>query len=215
MNMKNLANWLLMLAILAFTACQSDPGTASGAEAETTGKPLNIGDKASDFELKDFEGRSFKLSDLKRPDGKVPRGYVVLFSNLNCPYAKAYETRSIELANTIKADGYILVVINTPYKDMGTYITAEMMREEAVRMAYPFFFLNDTDGSVAAKFGATALPEAFVFDADRKLLYTGRFDDNFENPNEVKLPYVERAIQLIESGQKPQPEKTKAIGCNI
>jgi hypothetical protein len=62
----------------------SEPGALNDGYA--------VGDKATDFELKNVDGEMISLSDYQ--DAK---GFLVIFTCNTCPYAVAYEDRIIAL----------------------------------------------------------------------------------------------------------------------
>ncbi|HEX8330950.1 MAG TPA: redoxin domain-containing protein [Hymenobacter sp.] len=66
-----------------------------------------VGDKAADFKLKNIDGKMVSLAD-----NKAAKGYIVVFTCNTCPYAKAYESRIIELNSKYAAKGYPVVAIN-------------------------------------------------------------------------------------------------------
>lgn len=55
----------------------------------------------------------------------------------------------------------------------------------------------------------------FLLDINRVVKYIVAIDDNVDSPADVKEKYFENAIAALESGKKPSPETTKAIGCGI
>ena len=58
-------------------------------------------------------------------------------------------------------------------------------------------------------------PEAFAFDKDRKLVYCGAIDDNYDDPGAVKQHYLRNALDALLAGQKPAITQTPAVGCTI
>jgi hypothetical protein len=68
---------------------------------------------------------------------------------------------------------------------------------------------------VARAFGATRTPEAYLFDADGKLVYHGAIDDNAREPRKVKKRYLESALKSVASGRSVAVSETKALGCTI
>src|SRR5690606_3003028 len=61
-------------------------------------------------------------------------------------------------------------------------------------------------------YGALATPHIFIFDADRKLRYQGRFDDG-----EVKPPKSHDAIDALEAvlaGRPVERPVTRVFGCS-
>ena len=59
-----------------------------------------VGDHAADFKLKNVDGKTVSLSDF--PNAK---GFIVVFTCNNCPYAKAYQDRIIALDQKYKTQG--------------------------------------------------------------------------------------------------------------
>jgi hypothetical protein len=55
----------------------------------------------------------------------------------------------------------------------------------------------------------------FVFDHGRKLRYTGKIDDNWQNPAAVKKHYLREALDALLAGAAPAEAETHAIGCTI
>src|ERR1700727_2758033 len=67
----------------------------------------SVGDKATDFKLKNIDGKIVSLADFK--DAK---GFIVVFTCNHCPFAKAYEDRIIALNTKYKSQGYPVIAIN-------------------------------------------------------------------------------------------------------
>jgi hypothetical protein len=55
----------------------------------------------------------------------------------------------------------------------------------------------------------------FLFDADRKLVYHGAIDDNYDNPQGVESTYLRDAIEAVLSGDEPEIKTTSPVGCTI
>src|SRR5690606_32298897 len=67
----------------------------------------NVGDKATDFKLKNVDGKLTSLADFK--DAK---GFIVTFTCNHCPFSVAYEDRIVTLDKKYAAKGYPVVAIN-------------------------------------------------------------------------------------------------------
>jgi alkyl hydroperoxide reductase subunit AhpC len=91
----------------------------------------------------------------------------------------------------------------------------ESMVERAKAKRYNFPYLRDAIQGVAKAYGATHTPQLFVFDKDRKLRYTGKIDDNWQNPGAVKRQYLREALDALLQGGAPAEAQTHAIGCTI
>jgi thiol-disulfide isomerase/thioredoxin len=193
---------------------------ALSRSAQQKVETLEIGRQAPDFNLPGVDGRNYRLSDFA--DAKI---LVVVFTCNHCPTAQAYEDRIKKLASDYKNKGVAVVAIspNDPlairldelgYTDMSD--TFEEMKIRAGDKGYNFPYLYDGETqAVARAYGPVATPHLFIFDSQRKLRYTGRFDDSEKKPNQVKSKDAINAIEAILAGRKVPVKKTMAFGCSI
>ena len=184
--------------------------TAAEAVKNTVKDGLAVGDKATDFKLKNIDGKMMSLSDMA--DAK---GYIVTFTCNHCPYAVMYEDRLIELHNTYAPKGYPVVAINPNDPAAQPKDSFDEMIVRAKEKAFPFPYLFDDGQKVYPQFGATRTPHVYLLDKDMTVRYIGAIDDNHEDATAVKVKYVENAIAAMEGGKEPDPSFTKAIGCTI
>ena len=82
-------------------------------------------------------------------------------------------------------------------------------------MLYDFRYAIDKNHEIADAFGATRTPEAYLFNRDMVLAYTGAIDDNHKDRKEVEDRYLLTAIKSMLAGQEINPNSTKSIGCTI
>lgn len=173
-----------------------------------------VGSKVADFELKNVDGNMVSLSDF--PEAK---GFVVIFTCNHCPYAQAYQDRIIALDQAYKSRGYPVIAISSTNAEKDQRDSYENMVIRAKEKGYTFPYLYDAEQEVLSKFGAQATPTVFVLNKNRQqeleVKYIGAIDDNYQNPDAVKVRYVENALDALLSGSDPQPSFTKAIGCSI
>jgi len=169
-----------------------------------------IGDVATDFKLKNVDETLFSLSDIK-----AAKGYIVVFTCNECPFAKMYEDRLISLHNTYASKGYSVVTINPNVSEDNSKESFAAMQKRAKEKAFPFVYLADENKDVFPKYGAVRTPHVFLLDAERKVQYIGTIDNNAKSAKDVTIKYVEDAINALENGQKPSPNFTKAIGCPV
>ncbi|MEK7747565.1 MAG: thioredoxin family protein [Nitrospirota bacterium] len=171
---------------------------------------LAIGAVSPDFNLPGVDGKNYSLDTFK--DKKV---LVVIFSCNHCPYVKAYEDRIIAIQKDFKDRGVAVVAINANETASHPEDTFEKMVVRAGEKQFPFPYLRDESQKVAEAFGAHYTPEIFLLDSDRKLQYTGKIDDNYQQPNEVKVQFLRDAIDAVLSGKSVASPETHAIGCTI
>ena len=169
-----------------------------------------IGEVASDFSLKNVDGTTFSLSDIDNA-----KGYIVAFTCNECPFAKMYEDRLIDIHNTYASQGYAVVAINPNVSDDNAGENFKAMQSRAKEKGFPFAYLADENQDVFPKYGAVRTPHIFLLDSERKVQYIGTIDDNARSASDVKVKYLENAIQALQKGQKPEVNFTKAIGCPV
>ncbi len=171
---------------------------------------LSIGVIAPDFNLKGVDGKMHSLANVKNA-----KGYLVIFTCNHCPFSQAYEDRIIAIHKKFAIKGVPVIAINPNDGDREPEDNFENMVKRAKVHHYPFNYLVDNDQNTAKAYGAKRTPHVFLLNAQRKLIYTGAIDDNFEEAKDVKIKYLENAIQLFLAGKPILTPSTKAIGCGI
>ena len=177
--------------------------------AQPVAEGYKVGDKATDFKLKNVDGKTVSLAD-----DKAAKGYIVVFTCNTCPYAKAYESRIVELNKKYAPQGFPVVAINPndPSVSPGDSYAAMQTKK------YAFPYLLDETQQVAKTYGATRTPHLYVLvrkGNDLVVAYIGAIDDNSEDATAVKTKYVENAMTEIIGGKPATTSSTKAIGCTI
>ena len=183
----------------------------SVASSESQG--YSVGDKASDFKLKNVDGNHISLSDY--PDAK---GFVVIFTCNHCPYAKAYEDRIIALDKKYKTMGFPVIAINPNDPEINPEDSYDKMIVRAKEKGFTFPYLFDETQEVYRKYGAKKTPHVYLLNKKGNELiveYIGAIDDNYQDANAVNTPYLANAIDALLAGRSPEPNFTKAIGCSI
>ncbi len=173
----------------------------------------NVGDKATDFKLKNVDGKMVSLADYK--DAK---GYIVVFTCNHCPFAKAYEDRIIGLNTKYASKGYPVIAISSNDPSQVDEDSYANMQQRAKAKNYAFPYLFDESQSIAKSYGATRTPHVFVLEKsgnDYTVKYIGAIDDNSDDATAVKEKYVENAVDNLLAGKPVNPSSTKAIGCGI
>ena len=198
---------ILFSAILTLGLLNNDPAP--------TPAPIGyaVGDVVNDFTLMNVDGKNVSLNDYKEEEGVI-----VVFTCNHCPYAKAYETRIMELDAKYKSLNYPVIAINPndPVKEPDD--SPENMKKRAEEMKYTFPYLFDATQQVAKDFGATRTPHVFLLqkvDGKFKVAYIGSIDDNTDDASKAENKFVEDAIASLKKGEQPVVSFTKAIGCTI
>ncbi len=173
----------------------------------------DIGDEATDFNLKNVDGTYVSLSDYSDKEGVI-----VIFTCNHCPYAQAYEQRIIDVDKKFASKGYPVVAINPNDPKLVPEDSFENMKKRARNKNYTFPYLLDKKQEVYKAYGATRTPHVFVLKNEKNkftVRYIGTIDDNYKNPEKVTKTYLADAVNALLKDKDPNPEKTKAIGCTI
>jgi peroxiredoxin len=215
--MKNNFLTLLLLGSMAAVACTqpvqktSDDGEKPKEEKTTSG--YAIGDEATDFSLKNVDGKMVSLADYK--DAK---GFFVIFTCNHCPYAVAYEQRIMDLDKKYAALGYPVIAISPNDPALVPEDSYEKMQELAAEKNYSFPYLIDDTQEVYPKYGATKTPHVFLLNKENGkniVKYIGAIDDNYSDATDVDVKYAENAVDALLAGTEITQTTTKAIGCGI
>ncbi len=172
-----------------------------------------VGDLATDFKLKNIDGKNIALADFK--DAK---GFVVIFTCNHCPYAVAYEDRIIDIDKKYKKKGFPVIAINPNDPAIVPGDSFEGMQQRAKEKGFTFPYLFDAKQEVYRNFGATKTPHVYILSKngkDLKVEYIGTIDNNYKDASKVSTKYVEDAINSLLMNKKPAVTYTKAIGCSI
>lgn len=181
-----------------------------------TNKPVEgykVGDVATDFNLKNVDGKMVSLKDYKEA-----KGFIVIFTCNHCPFAKAYEDRIIALDKKYKKLGYPVIAINPNNPAVQPDDSFELMITRAKEKGFTFPYLFDEGQKIYPQYGATKTPHVFVLQKETKgnvVKYIGAIDDNHSDESAVKVKYVENAVNALLSGKEIELNSTKAIGCSI
>ena len=172
-----------------------------------------VGDKAKDFKLKNVDGKFVSLEDYKEA-----KGFVVIFTCNECPVAKLYEDRIIEIDKIYSSKGFPVIAINPNDPEVSPDDTFDKMKIRSKEKGYTFPYLYDEKHEFFKTYGATKTPHVFLLNKKSKGLvvsYIGAIDDNSREPSNVTDKYLESAIDAVLSGSKPKPNVTKAVGCSV
>jgi len=190
------------------------------ATVEEGVKDLQIGEAAPDFSLPGVDGKTHTLAEYKGA-----KALMVAFISNHCPASHAAEGRMLQMIADEKGKGLTFVAIN-PNNPKGLSIdelgyskyndSLEDMKKYAAERHFDFPYLYDGETQAVAKaYGCLATPHVFLFDAEGKLRYKGRFDDSqYEDPATVKSPDARNAVEAVLAGKEVAVAVTKPRGCS-
>ena len=173
-------------------------------------KGMPVGTEAPPFSLPGVDGETRSLDSFS--DAQL---LVVVFTCNHCPYAIASEDRLIELQRDYADRGVQIVAINP--NDAVNYPddSFDKMKERAAAKGFNFPYLRDESQDVARAYDAACTPDIFVFDRDRKLLYNGRIDDNWQQPARITRNDLREVLDAALEGKTVDFQHVASMGCSI
>jgi peroxiredoxin len=171
---------------------------------------LEIGAKAPDFNLSGTDGNLHLLKTFDKA-----QVLVIFFTCNHCPYVKGSDEVTRKTVERFKSKGVEFVAINS---NSASSYPEDSFDEMVARMQehqFPWVYLHDATQEVARKYGALRTPHFYVFDKERKLIYTGRAVDNPKDSNKITVNDLERALEEHLAGKPISIPKTNPLGCNV
>lgn len=182
-------------------------------------KTLEIGASAPDFSLPGVDGKTHALKDFAQ--AKV---LAVVFTCNHCPEAYAASARIQETATFYQDKGVAVVAIsgNDPlalradelgYAPHGDSFEEMKLAAKEANWTIPYLYDGETQ-AVSRAYGAQSTPHVFVFDAERKLRYTGRMDEGYRKAGPVEKSQMRDAIDALLAGKEVAVPVTRSYGCS-
>ena len=189
---------LLLMAAAALAAC-GDVRAAGG---------LSVGEQAPAFTFTDIRYLQRSLADF----GEV-KAYVIIFGKTDCPLVQRYAPKLKSLDETYRGRGVQFLALNVGAGDSVTDAAWQ-----AIENDWSFPVGKDFDGAAARLLGATRTPQAIVLDAQQRLVYRGRIDDQLRlggaRPAATREDLKE-AIEDVLAGREVRVKETPVDGCPI
>jgi peroxiredoxin len=176
---------------------------ASSGRADVPAAPA-IGATIDEFSLPDTNGKEQSLKSLKGA-----KGTVLIFIAVQCPVSNAYNERMEKLAEDYKTKGITVIGINSNAPE-----SADDVKNHAAQNNLKFTILKDPGNKIADRLGASKTPEAYLLDANNKLLYHGRIDNSKEAAG-VNSSELRDAIEATLAGKPVEKTSAMAFGCTI
>lgn len=171
---------------------------------------LPIGSKAPGFSLPATDGKTYSLKDFDKFDTLV-----VFFTCNHCPFVIGSDEITRKTAERFKPKGVAFVGINSNSQNTKPEDSFEKMVKRMQEQKFPWTYLYDQTQDIAKKYGAMRTPHFYVFDKDRKLIYTGRGVDSPRDTSKMKVNDLERALDEHIAGKPISITVTNPIGCNV
>jgi peroxiredoxin len=171
---------------------------------------LRIGEKAPDFKVQATDGKTYSLSDFAQA-----KALVVFFTCNHCPYVLGSDEVTRATVERFKNKGMAFIGINSNSEITHPEDDFAHMVERMKTHHFPWVYARDKSQEVAKAYGALRTPHFYVFDKDRKLVYTGRGVDNPRNTAEMTVNDLDRALEEVVAGKPVSKPLTNPIGCNV
>lgn len=171
----------------------------------------DFGWPAPGFLLPATDGRSYRLEDIRGPNGTL-----IMFICNHCPYVLAVLDRIVRDARDLAPLGVGVAAICSNDATAYPADSFDNMRRMARDQRFPFPYLHDETQDVARAYGAVCTPDFFGFDAADGLQYRGRLDASRRSagPADLRRDLFEAMKQVAETGQGPR-DQVPSIGCSI
>jgi peroxiredoxin len=169
-----------------------------------------LGTSTIDFKLPGIDGAEYSLESFSENNVLV-----IIFMCNHCPYVKAVMQRLIDLQQEVLDRGVKFIGINCNDAKKYPDDSFENMQKAAKGWGMNFPYLFDESQTVAKKYDAVCTPDIYVYDKERKLLYRGRIDDNWENAEQVTQRDLKQAINCVLAGQEIPGQQIPSMGCSI
>lgn len=171
---------------------------------------LEPGQKAIDFKLPSTDGKEFSLSDFEKFK------YLVIFFTCNhCPYVIGSDETTRTTVDKFTQKSVAFAGINSNSEK--TYVEDSFpgMVERMKKHSFPWVYLYDKSQEVAKAYGALRTPHFYIFNEERKLVYTGRGVDSPRDTSKMTINNLDLALEELTSGKPVSIPVTNPIGCNI
>ena len=189
----------------AAAPAKAEPAAAIQGEAQGAAE-IAVGKPAPDFELKDENGKPFKLSDQK---GKI---VILEWTAPACPFVKRhYKTKTMQgTLDKLRSEKVVWAAIDSSH-----YVKPEKSAAWKKEEMFTYPVLQDPSGEVGKVYGAKTTPHMYVIDETGVLRYDGAIDDDPRGDVEAPKNYVLAAASALLAGKEVENKQTKPYGCSV
>ena len=171
---------------------------------------LSIGENAPDFDLVGTDVDYYSLDSFQEYENLI-----IFFTCNHCPYVTGSDEVTRATVEKFQGLRFKFVAINSNSKNTYEEDSFENMVKRIDDLKFPWLYLYDETQKVAKDYGALKTPHFFVFNQERKLVYTGRGVDSPKDSSNIKVNDLERVLEELKDDRKISVPVTNPIGCNI
>jgi hypothetical protein len=176
--------------------------------AFTRSPAAEIGERVPNLTFKDIRYVNRSLDDFPKA-----KAFAIVFVDAGCPLAQRYLPTVEKIAIDYRDKGVAVVAMDSGVADSIPAVAAL-----AVRHNCSFPFVKDLDGDGVRTLGVTRTPECVVLDANRKLRYRGRIDDQYRptgSRSEATTHELRDALDAVLADKAVAVTTTAVDGCPI
>lgn len=170
---------------------------------------LEIGEKAPLFELPATDGKTYRLDDFNEDT------LVIFFTCNHCPYVVGSDEHTKMIAERFSSLDVKFVGINSNSKNTYAEDDFDGMVLRMQEHNFPWTYLHDESQEIALAYGALRTPHFYVFDKERRLIYTGRSIDTPRDWHDHTSTDLIDALEQHLEGEGIKNPLTNPIGCNV
>ncbi len=171
---------------------------------------LAIGAAAPEFTLPATDGKNYSLHSFDQA-----KLLVIAFTCNHCPYVVGSDEVTRATADRFRPQGVSFVAINSNSVHTHPDDSFEHMVERMNKHNFPWVYLHDESQEIAKAYGALRTPHFYVFDQQRKLVYTGRGVDSPRDTSKMTTNELDQALSELLAGKAVTTPMTNPIGCNV
>ncbi len=180
-------SFVLLLAITLVPAFSQD---LESIKKEVRRKMLKQNVAAPDFELKNLEGKSIKLSNLK---GKVV--FLDFWATWCGPCVASFPSIK-KVADKYKEDSNVVFLFIATSEEPRN--RTERLKRFIEKKKYDFNVLIDENDEVAGKFGVMGIPMKFVVDTQGNIRFAS---EGYNGSSDATALEIEAMIELAKAGK--------------
>ncbi|OUW07441.1 MAG: thioredoxin family protein [Gammaproteobacteria bacterium TMED159] len=171
---------------------------------------LTIGDQAPDFDLVGTDVDYYSLDSFKDFDNLI-----IFFTCNHCPYVTGSDEVTRKTVEKFNNKQFKFIAINSNSKNTYEEDSFDNMVKRMDEFKFPWLYLYDKTQKTAKDYGALKTPHFYVFNQERKLVYTGRGVDSPKDSSNIKVNDLDRVLSELVENKKISVPVTNPIGCNI
>jgi peroxiredoxin len=187
--------------------------------ALTESTMLKLNSPAPDFSLVNVDGATISKADF------AGKPMLVMFICNHCPYVIHLADKLAAATKLYTEQGIGVVAIQANDVEAYPADNMEKMKEEVTARGYTFPYCLDETQEVAKSFTAACTPDFFLFDADHKLVYRGRFDET--RPKRIESGVYDStetpptgaelnaAVDALLAKEPISATQLPSLGCNV